>query len=109
MAFGGYNSMWTIVMFDLPTNDEQSRKEYTGFRKYLLQNGYTMMQYSVYLRHHASTENAIVHTQRVKKALPPKGEVRVIRITDKQFSLMEVYYGKNKQQIEKAPNQLQFF
>ena len=68
-----------------------------------------MMQYSVYLRHHASTENAVVHTQRVKRALPPKGEVRVIRITDKQFSLMEVYHGKNRQQNEKAPSQLQFF
>ena len=101
--------MWTIVMFDLPTHDEEARKEYTGFRKYLLQNGYTMMQYSVYLRHHASTENAIVHTQRVKKALPPKGEVRVIRITDKQFSLMEVFHGKSRQQTEKAPSQLQFF
>ena len=68
-----------------------------------------MMQYSVYMRHHASTENASVHIKRIKKALPPDGEVRVMKITDKQFSMMEVYYGKRRMRTEEAPEQLQFF
>ncbi len=61
------------------------------------------------MRHHASAENADVHINRVKNALPPDGEVRVIKITDKQFSKMEVYYGKKRRPTERAPEQLQFF
>ena len=109
MAFGGYRSMWTIVLFDLPVDDDIARRRYTNFRKHLLTNGDVMMQYSVYMRHHASTENASVHIKRIKKVLPPDGEVRVMKITDKQFSLMEVYYGKRRMLTEEAPEQLQFF
>jgi len=50
-----------------------------------------MMQYSVYIRHCASSENANVHFERIKSALPPDGEVRIIQITDKQFEKMEVF------------------
>ena len=109
MTFGGYRSMWTIVLFDLPVDDDFARRRYTNFRKHLLTNGYVMMQYSVYMRHHASTENASVHIKRIKKALPPDGEVRVMKITDKQFSMMEVYYRKRRMRTEEAPEQLQFF
>ena len=109
MVFGGHRSMWTIVLFDLPTDTVSARRQYTSFRKQLLNNGYVMMQYSVYMRHHASTENADVHVSRVKKSLPPDGEVRVVKITDKQFSKMEVYYGKRRKPTEQAPEQLQFF
>ena len=101
--------MWTLVMFDLPTDTEEARKRYTSFRKHLLNDGYLMMQYSVYMRHHASPENATVHTERVRKVLPPDGEVRVLRITDKQFSKMEVYFGRKRKPTERAPEQLQFF
>ncbi len=48
--FGGLNTMWIIVMFDLPTEDKQMRKDYTKFRKFLLNDGFAMMQYSVYMR-----------------------------------------------------------
>ena len=109
MVFGGHKSMWTIVLFDLPTDTPEARKNYTQFRQYLLNDGYIMMQYSVYMRHHASEENAAVHSKRVKSALPPNGEVRIVKITDKQFSKMSVFYGKRQIQTEKAPSQLQFF
>lgn len=109
MTFGGLNTMWTIVLFDLPTDTPKARKEYTKFRKHLLNDGYTMMQYSVYMRHSASDENAQVHTKRVKLALPSDGEVRIIKITDKQFGNIEVFYGKKRKPIEQAPLQLQFF
>ena len=109
MAFGGLNTMWVIVLFDLPTDTPKARKEYTRFRKHLLNDGYTMMQYSVYMRHSASDENAHVHIKRVKLALPPDGEVRIIKITDKQFGNIDVFYGKRRKTIEQAPHQLQFF
>ena len=109
MIFGGLNTMWVIVLFDLPTDTPRSRKQYTLFRKHLLNDGFGMMQYSVYIRHCASDENAVVHTKRVKSCLPPDGEVRIIKITDKQFGNIDVFYGKKRAPIEQAPQQIQFF
>ena len=109
MVFGGLQTVWTIVLFDLPTDSAAARKQYTNFRKFVLNDGFTMMQYSVYMRHHASEENAQVHIKRVRFHLPNDGEVRVVKITDKQFSRIEVFYGKRKRPTEKAPEQLQFF
>lgn len=109
MFFGGLQTMWIIVLFDLPTGTKAARKEYSRFRKGLLNDGFTMMQYSVYIRHSSSDENAQVHAKRVKSQLPDDGEVRIVKITDKQFGKIEVYYGKTRKQTEKAPLQLQFF
>ncbi len=54
-----------------------------------------------------SEENAQVHIKRVKTTLPDDGEVRIIKITDKQFAKIQVYYGKKRLPTEKAPNQLE--
>jgi CRISPR-associated protein Cas2 len=107
-AFGRIKTVWIIVLFDLPSDTKQARQQYTRFRKSLLINSFSMMQYSVYIRHCASEENATVHVARVKKSLPPDGEVRILKITDKQFGKIEVYYGKKRRAIEKAPLQLEF-
>ena len=108
-TFGGLNTMWVIVLFDLPTETKDARRQYRDFRKQLLQDGFSMMQYSVYMRHSASDENAQVHVERVKMALPDDGEVRIIKITDKQFSKIQVFYGKKRKATEKTPKQLEFF
>ena len=109
MTFGGLHTMWLIVLFDLPTDTPSARKQYTRFRKFLLDDGFCMMQYSVYIRHSASDENALVHAKRVKACLPPDGEVRILKITDKQFGNIDVFYGKKRIKVEQAPLQLQFF
>jgi len=96
-------------MFDLPTDTKVARKRYSLFRKKLLNDGFSMMQYSVYYRHCASRENATVHTKRVESFMPPDGEVRVMEMTDKQFSLMKVFYGKRRTPTEQPPAQLEFF
>ena len=96
-------------MFDLPVLTKKDKREYVRFRKSLLEDGFTLMQYSVYLRHCASKENAEVHINRVERLLPPKGEVRILALTDKQFERMKVFLGKNKAEIEAAPPQLQLF
>ena len=67
-----------------------------------------MMQYSVYMRHCASTENTAIHIKKIKAALPPDGEVRIITITDKQFGRIQVYFGKRRLPAEQAPAQLEF-
>jgi CRISPR-associated protein Cas2 len=109
LTFGGLEVMWVIVLFDLPTETKEERKDYSKFRKFLLEDGFVMMQYSVYMRHSSSDENAMVHINRVKCILPPNGEIRIIKITDKQFSKIEVFYGKKRKPTEKAPEQLSFF
>lgn len=88
--------MWVIVLFDLPTDTKRARQQYSRFRKALLDDGFTMMQYSVYMRHSASEENAQVHVKRIKAKLPPDGEVRIVKITDKQFAKIQVFYGKRR-------------
>ena len=109
VSFGGYNSMWLIVLFDLPTETKQQKKQYTKFRAQLLKSGFSMMQYSVYIRHSSSDENTDTHTKRLHASLPPQGEVRILRLTDKQFGKMEVFYGEKRLPTEEPALQLQFF
>lgn len=96
--------MWVLVLFDLPTETKKERKIAGTFRKNLQKDGFTMFQYSIYLRHCASVESARVHIKRVKSLLPDYGHVVILTITDKQFGQMEIFYGK-KPQIPNAPGQ----
>jgi CRISPR-associated protein Cas2 len=98
--------MWVFVHFDLPTETKEDKRNYTTFRKALLQDGFTMMQYSIYARHCSSRENALVHKKRVRSMLPPLGNVIVFEITDAQFGLMEFYNG-SKPSTSKNPPILQ--
>jgi CRISPR-associated protein Cas2 len=101
--------MWIVVMFDLPVDTKAARRAYTRFRTFLLEDGFEMMQYSVYARHSFSEENAQVHIQRVERATPPDGEVRVITVTDKQFERMRIFWGKRRVPPKKPPAQLELF
>ena len=109
MHISGYRCMWIIVFFDLPTDTKKAKRQYTDFRKGLLEDGFAMMQFSVYYRHCASKENASVHMERVRDIVPPDGEVRVMQFTDKQFERMEIYLGKRRTRTEEAPAQLEMF
>lgn len=109
MIYGGMRTMWIVVMFDLPVDDKAARRAYTDFRKGLLEDGFLMMQYSVYMRHCPSVENAEVHANRIRASLPDDGEVRVMTITDKQFSRIQVFHGRIRKTVEKAPEQLTLF
>jgi len=104
-----YRIMWVIVLFDLPTETASERKIASKFRKNIMADGFTMMQFSIYLRHCPSRENAAVHIKRVRKGLPDKGQVIIMSITDKQFGDMEVYYGKKESAPQVASQQLQMF
>jgi CRISPR-associated protein Cas2 len=104
-----YRIMWLFVYFDLPTQTKKDRRAYTVFRKNLLRDGFTMIQYSIYARHCASRENAEVHKKRAKKWLPKKGEVILFEITDKQFGMMEFFSGTNSADAPDTPQQLELF
>lgn len=108
-VLSGYKSMWLITMFDLPVKTKKDRKIYAIFRKKLIENGFSMIQFSVYVRFCASEELAQKHRKTVKKALPEYGHVRIITLTDRQFEKMENYVGKRLISNENAPKQLTFF
>ncbi len=101
--------MWVVVLFDLPVDTPQARREYAWFRKKLLKAGFMRMQYSVYARPCASEEAAQSHTQRVGENLPPDGQVRVLWLTDKQFERQRIFDGKRRRLAEQPPKQLEFF
>lgn len=107
--FSEYRIMWVLVFFDLPTETKKDRKVYTEFRNKLIKDGFTMFQFSIYLRHCASAENADVHIKRVKSLLPPKGHIGILCITDKQFGNMELFFGKEEKEVTTPYQQLELF
>lgn len=104
-----YRVMWIFVMFDLPTETAADRKRYAKFRKQILNDGFTMFQFSLYIRHCMSRENADVHIRRVKKILPDEGSIGILCITDKQFGQMELFYGTKPAQLTAPNHQLEMF
>ncbi len=109
MLVPGLRAMWVLVLFDLPVKTRAQRKAATEFRKHLLQDGFEMMQYSVYMRPCASEENAAAHRGRVQAWLPPLGSVRILIVTDKQYGRMRCFDGKSPRPPESQPQQLEFF
>lgn len=107
--FNAYRIMWVFVLYDLPTNTIKERKVAAAFRKTLLKDGFAMFQFSIYLRHCPSRENAEVHKKRVKQMLPKYGRVGIFIITDKQFANMELFYAKKEIDIPQPSQQLQLF
>jgi CRISPR-associated protein Cas2 len=101
--------MWMFVMFDLPVTTAEHRKQYAQFRKSLLEMGFNMLQFSVYARYFVSEEAATVYRLRIRAALPPEGQVRLLTVTDCQFGRMESYIGKMASPTEKPPEQLLLF
>lgn len=109
MEFSEYRIMWVMVFFDLPTETKKDRKNAAEFRKKLLQDGFSMFQFSIYVRHCASQQNAEVHIKRVKAILPEYGQVGVMCVTDKQFGNIELFSGKKVAMREPEPMQLELF
>ena len=101
--------MWVMVFFDLPTNTKKERKAADVFRKKLIKDGFSMFQLSIYMRHCSSRENAQVHTKRVKSFLPQYGHVGILNITDKQFGMIELFYGRKTENRPEMPQQLELF
>ena len=104
-----YRSMWVLVFFDLPTGTRAERKAATRFRKDLLDDGFGMFQFFFYTRFCPSRENAEVHIKRTKNALPKKGKVGIMQVTDKQFGMIELFHGKKETEVEQPIQQLELF
>lgn len=104
-----YRNMWVLVLFDLPTETRTERKAAGVFRKKLLKDGFTMFQFSIYMRFCPSIDNAKVHIRRTKMNLPKKGKVGILSVTDKQFGMMEIFHGTKHVDTTPPAQQLEFF
>lgn len=102
--------MRVIVFFDLPVVKKNERKIYSQFRRFLLNDGYDMLQYSVYSRLCNGTDMANKHLKRLNQSLPPKGSIRCLVITEKQYEEMKFLVGKPSIKERKVnANQLSLF
>ena len=101
--------MWLFAMFDLPVTTAKARKRYAQFRKLLVEQGFSMLQFSVYARYCISEEMAVAYRSRIRAELPPEGYVRILAVTDRQFGKMESYVGEMSRILEEPPSQLVLF
>jgi CRISPR-associated protein Cas2 len=101
--------MWIFVLFDLPVGTKKERKAATRFRHALLDLGFEMSQFSVYLKFTAGKEQAEALERQVEAAMPPSGKVHVVQITDKQYENIRTYRGRKREPSPKNPNQLALF
>lgn len=102
--------MKLIVMFDLPTGTKEERRSYALFRKYLIEEGFTMMQYSVYAKTCGGVPAAEALEARINCNLPKVGSVTSFLMTDKEFSRRRILVSNYRQEPEAdVPVQLTLF
>ena len=106
----GYRIMWIWVLFDLPVGISSERKRATRFRNELLDLGFEMVQFSVYIRHAWSKEKAESFARQVGEYVPEAGHVQVLFFTDKQYGQTQVFRGRSAQpRPTEKPRQLALF
>ena len=105
----GYRFMWVFVMFDLPVMTKKERKEATDFRLKLLDNGFEMCQFSVYVRFCTSQTQVETYCRRVERQLPRGGKVDILQFTDKQYERIITYERRQKRRLKGAPDQYELF
>lgn len=98
--------VYLFVFFDLPVKTKTERRHATRFRTFLVNDGYDMMQLSVYTRVCRGQDAADKHLRRVAKNLPPKGSVRALQVTERQFARMKLLVGTSTRQERTGTSQL---
>lgn len=86
--------MRILVFFDLPVVTASEKKAAAQFRKFLLKDGYHMIQWSVYSRICNGTDAVAMHESRLKQNLPKKGSIRLLTLTEKQYESIEILLGE---------------
>jgi CRISPR-associated protein Cas2 len=102
---------WLIVAFDLPVGTREQRKQAAGFRNFLIDDGYQMVQFSVYARACVSFARQETHLDRLRKNLPPEGSVRAVFVTRAQWERSYVIHGSPASVVEaeELPDQIQLW
>lgn len=101
-----YRYMRVLVMFDLPTGTAAERKNYTLFRKFLIKNGFLMMQESVYCKIAQNAAIADFIVENVRKNKPKSGLVQLLKVTEKQYSKMEYIIGESRSEVLNSDERL---
>ena len=105
----GYRIMWMMVQFDLPVGTKAERKAATGFRNFLLDQGFEMSQFSVYLRFCAGKEHVERLTRVIGDNVPKAGKVHILTFTDKQYESIVCFRGRSREKGREKPGQLTLF
>jgi len=102
--------MRVLVLFDMPTMSKEDRKHHAKFRARLIKEGFIMLQYSVYMRICRGISSATHYIDKIKLILPPKGHIRALMLTEKQFDNMKLLLGdRSKSEKANRPRQLSLF
>ncbi len=106
----GLKYMWMMVMFDLPTDTKRERREASKFRNFLQELGFSMAQYSVYMRFTGTRENSQKYVHAVKRNNPQTGDVNILFFTDMQFGdIIHLDKATAPSVLATRPGQLQLF
>lgn len=101
--------MWMLVLFDLPVVEKEERKEATVFRNFLLDNGFSMVQYSIYTKLFSGKDACEKYYNLIRQNLPPAGKVDILTVTDRQYENIISYQSGEKNERKKHPEQLLLF
>ena len=88
--------MRIVLFFDLPMISDAEIRRYTKFRKYLIKNGYVMMQYSIYSKIFPNRDTVKWHKKELERNLPPDGSVMILEVTEKQYQSIQNLVGSKK-------------
>ncbi|MEG1220694.1 MAG: CRISPR-associated endonuclease Cas2 [Anaerovoracaceae bacterium] len=100
--------MRQLVLFDLPSESPEDKKEYRKFRKFLLNEGFLMLQYSIYTKLALNDTQAQTILRRIEKNRPKNGSVIVLKVTEKQFASMNYIVGKKDESIANSDSRIVF-
>ena len=103
-----YELMWMMVLFDLPVVEKEERKAATDFRNLLLDNGFSMVQYSIYTRLFSGKDACEKYYNLIANNLPSEGKVDILTITDRQYENIKSFSARKKVE-KKSPEQLLLF
>lgn len=98
--------MWMFVLFDLPVGSKTERRYASKFRHFLKDDGFMMLQFSVYARVMRGEDAVEKHQQRIVNNLPPTGSVRTLTVTERQYARMKILIGEPAKNERVAPKQM---
>ena len=98
--------MRLLIFFDLPVETSRERKEYAKFHKFLIKNGFLMMQKSVYSKLVINNVTSTAVKQKISANVPPDGVVEMLEVTENQFSRIEYLVGNKQTLVEESMDKL---
>lgn len=109
----GWSIMWIFCMFDLPVRTKKETRQATRFRNLLLDHGFVMKQFSIYIRSCTTLAAAKNLTERLRPHIPPNGEVTFLYVTDKQYMMIDNFLGdahvENEEEKRREVGQMHLF